>query len=372
MERKRLFPAFLAVATAGMFVVTTFASGAYRTRRQQLAREWYTRGEAELSAGRSETAIRNLRTALAYSRDDPRYSLRLAEALVSAGRTDEARSHLFYLAQTQPGDAMVNLELARLEASGGDVSEAIRYYRNAVYGVWDQRSEYHRVEVRMELARFLMQHNDLSGARNELVSAAADVPRDPALYASVGKLLLDVGDFEQALETFRAALNLDPRSAEAVKGAGQAAYLAADYENAARYLRRAVTLNRDDQQAEQLMATCESVLAHNPYLRGLTAAERAERAAADLNRALQRLRQCAEHRGVDISASAPDSRLQRLNTAAKALHATVSRLTRDPEQLDRAMEVVFDIEAEVVRSCGPGEPADAAMLRIAHDRGRQP
>src|SRR5690242_7659651 len=117
--RERQGHAVLLIAFAltiiALFIITTLVVNAYARLESRLGTEWYDRGTADLSAGRAEDAVIDLRTALSYSRDVS-YRLQLARALVAAGRKDEAREYLLSLWERQPGDAELNLELARVSA----------------------------------------------------------------------------------------------------------------------------------------------------------------------------------------------------------------------------------------------------------------
>lgn len=352
-----------------MFAITTFAASSYRAKRAQLAQEWFSRGEAALAAGNADAAVLAFRTALAYGRDNRQYSLKLAQSLVSAGRMEEARSYVLSLAQDQPGDPMVNLLLARLEAKAGDYEAAVRYYRNAIYGMWEEDPERNRVATRLELAQYLLARNDIKDARAELIAASADLPRDPALRTRVGDMLLEAGDYADALKEFHAALELDRRHTDAIIGAGRAAYLMGDYANAVQYLRRAVQINAHDTQAAEMLRVSELVLTNDPYATRLSSAESARRARRDFEYAMERLQACAEQRGVAVGKNAPDSELQALYARALKLKPYVAALEHDPDLLDRTMGLVFDIEKTTAELCGEPKEFDTALQLIAREHG---
>ena len=101
-------------------------------------------------------AVADFRNALAYSRDNDLYRLRLAQALMADHRPQEARSHLLSLWEKEPGDGTLNLELARLAAMWGDTPQAVRYYHAAIYGVWPDEPMAHRWQIRFELSEYLL------------------------------------------------------------------------------------------------------------------------------------------------------------------------------------------------------------------------
>lgn len=358
VSRTRLFSIFLGLATAAMFAITTFAAGSYRAKRAQLAQQWFTRGEQRLP-GDPKDAVNDFRTALTYSRDNRRYSLELARALVSAKRTGEARSYLLSLERDHPGDALVNLELARLEATAGNRGAAVQYYRDAIYGAWPDDPERRRIAARLELAQLLLQTNDFKDARAELVAATAELPRDPVLRTRAGTMLLDAGAYADALQQFRSALELDRRSPDAVRGAARAAYLMGDYAQAAQYSRRVLQWHPRDAAAAEMLRTSELVLDNDPFAPALSAAERRRRALRDFQYAARRLQACAQ----------PSGELDALRTRAAKLRLTPAALARDPDLLDSAMALVFDIESATTRLCGNPQPLDTALQLIARGHG---
>ena len=71
---------------AVLFAVTSTAARIYHSQQRALAQEWYRRGEAGLKSGQASEAIKDFSRALASSRDNRLYRLRLAQALLAAKR----------------------------------------------------------------------------------------------------------------------------------------------------------------------------------------------------------------------------------------------------------------------------------------------
>ena len=91
--------------------------------------------------------------------------LRLAEALLAEDHYQEARSHLLSLWEEDPANGEVNLALARLNVKLGNKKAAVRYFRNAINGVWDSSPREQRIAPRFELVRYLMQQHDTNRRR---------------------------------------------------------------------------------------------------------------------------------------------------------------------------------------------------------------
>lgn len=218
-----------ALALIALFVFTGFMTRFYHQDERSLARQWSAKADAAMRAGDRKAAIEDYRTALIYSRGNGEtsganeiYELHLAEALAASNHFDEARAYFLTLAEREPGDATVNLELARLAARGGDVSEASRYYNSAIFGVWDRDPATQRRTARIEYSKFLLEHDQPAEAQAQLIALAAALPSvtrdDAALHVQAGNLLMESGATANALEEFQRALQLDRGSADAARG----------------------------------------------------------------------------------------------------------------------------------------------------------
>ena len=138
------------------FVLTRAAAGANRARRLRDAAAWYATGERRLAVGQIEPAIAALRRATAINRDNRAYRLALAATLAADHQDDAARQVLLNVRETAPEDPDVNVRLARLEARHADLTGAVRYYQNALYGSWTGDEADARRQVRIELIRLRM------------------------------------------------------------------------------------------------------------------------------------------------------------------------------------------------------------------------
>jgi tetratricopeptide (TPR) repeat protein len=356
---------------AALFAITSTAAKIYHSQQRALAQEWYLRGEAGLKAGRAPEAIEDFGRALAYSRNNRLYRLRLAQALQAANRPEEAGPYLLNLWQHEPGNGTVNLELARLAVRRGEASAAIRYFHNAMYGVWEKDPEKERRQVRLELCEYLLSRGEQEAARAALIELAADLPKDASLYAHVGTLFLKAEDYSQALGIFRQALNLDPSQRTALTGAGEASFRMANYRDARRYLERAVRLNPQDTSATQRLEMTNLILSLDPLERGLSAQTRARRVVFAYQQAVERLRACALKRGEALEGQQPVTDLQTAYARVMQIgpKARETVLRRNPDLLMEAQELVFEVEELTARDCGYPAGVDLALLLIARKHG---
>jgi tetratricopeptide (TPR) repeat protein/predicted nucleic acid-binding Zn ribbon protein len=371
--RRDAFLLLLFVLLILLFIITGFAVRSYHDVEKGFAQDWYARGKENLQAGRADAAVADFRTALSYSRDNSRYQLRLAQALMAShakGASAEAQTYLLNLWEREPGNAIVNLQLARLAARDHAVPDVLRFYHGAIYGEWDADPVGSRRAARMELVQVLLDSGQKDSARAELIGLAADLPADPDLQIKVGDLLVQVGGYDDALKLFREALTLKPDSAPALAGAGECYFQNAQYAEAERYLARALREDPHMTREAAMRDTAQDVLNLNPFDRRLNAKERARRAAQAFNIALARLQDCAKQQGVDLTATG-NNPLQNLYAQATELKPVVEErnFSRDSDLLSNTMDVAFDIEQGTVQACGAPQGLDLALLLIAREQG---
>jgi len=122
----------------------------FRTWQRHLADRLYSQGEQALKVSVPVVAIDDFRSALSFDEDNERYQFSLAQALEADNRVEEARSYLLDLWDRKPQDGAVNLELGRLSAQQTVTDRALRYYHNAIYGLWEKDPEANRHRARVE------------------------------------------------------------------------------------------------------------------------------------------------------------------------------------------------------------------------------
>ena len=138
----------LTLVTVALFVMTLLLFRSFTNHRSEQARSWTAKGQMALNAGDAEDAVKDFRTALTFAPGASANELLLAQSLAAAGpkHTDEAYNAFLELWDVQPGDGLINLQLARLAAQREDPTAAVRYYRAAIDGRWDENGAVHRRE----------------------------------------------------------------------------------------------------------------------------------------------------------------------------------------------------------------------------------
>lgn len=345
------------------FLGTRAIAVSNRDMRLRDAAELYRRGQREFDQGRLREATDDFRRATVRDRASKAYVLALARALARSHDDDSARSVLMRLRDADPEDADANLALARLAAGRSDVTEAVRFYHNAIYADWPVERAAVRRAVRFEFIRFLIAHDQSARAVSELLGVAADLPDQPALHLQVADLFTQAGDDAHALDQYQQALRLAPEDAAALAGAGMSAFHVGQYALARTYLRR-VPAERGDLATTRDIV--ESVLSNDPLANRLGSVERRRRLTADLSYATQRLSACVATPGRE--ASAPD---------AAGLQAEADRFARrvtprsvlDQDTIETGVDLIERVARLIVQHCNAPTPRDRALLLIGRQHG---
>jgi tetratricopeptide (TPR) repeat protein len=420
IERRRLiFADTLALVTlfaitALLAVMTNYLYQSYASHQVELANRWLARGEQALRDGKPQAAIDALSSALAFAPSDRNTEIKLAEALASAGRLQEASVYFNTLLESQQGSGLINLQLARLAARQGNVSQATEDYQRAIYGNWEGDGYVRRRDVRFELIDYLMAHQLLDRARSDLLVAAGNAPQDDiSVQLEIARKMEQAQAPSDALQLYKTILHRHPSLREALDGAGRTAFQMGRYLEAKRYLARALEgpgVDQEpkavlDQSREQLSEATRLLLLY-PSSR-LSLNERSVRILADRKLAMARLEQCTQERSQapakdSAAASAPaavasqgsnplqslKSRftghptaptpnqaaapppvdpLQALTERWKHLPAKLKlrELEEDSDLAQTQIQLIYDTELLTQQLCGAPAGDDALLLKIA-------
>jgi len=356
--------AALSLAAVGVFIFTRHMAAHEQQLNAKIADVWFNRGVEYMQAGETEKAIQSFRSATANVENDPKYTLALANALAAENHIQEAESLLFRLREADPENPDVNLSLARLAARQGEVQEAARYYENSLYGRWPDDRREQRRQVRLELVRFLLAHQQQYLATSELFVLQNRTPDSPSAHIEIAKLFVEANDLPHALQEYAAAVRLDGNNVEGLTAAGQLAFQTGNYAQAEAYLRAALDANPDSQDTRHLLTLTKLVLSADPLSPHLTAREKQNRLQAGLERSGKRLDECLSQTH-DEKAIAE---LQSLKT--EAIAAETKLRGESPSETDNVragVDLIFRMQQTASGACGNPSDADQALLLI----GRQ-
>lgn len=352
----------LLTITAVLFLITLFLFRSFSAHRDDLAQRWSERGRAAIQSGHPEQAIVALRTALTYAPGQPEYELLLAQALGDAGHTEESYNYFLGLWETQPGSGVINLSLARLAARKKDSTAAIDYYHAAIYGTWEGDGTVRRRETRLELAHYLLAHNQPAAARAELLVAAGNAPDDLPLTLTVAQILEQSGFPADALANYRKALTLAPTNSTALIAAARLEYNSGDFEGAHHHLEDALRDHAANPDAQAMLDTTDRVLALAPE-RSLTPRDRVQRLLDARAIARRRFDACNTQLSSASGLAAP---LQSLGIQWQSSGAiTHDALLNNPGQQEATLALIFHTELQTSQVCGQPTGDDAALLLLA-------
>lgn len=345
----------LVIIAVAAFFLTRGVAASNREMSLRDAAEWFRRGQQAIQAGRVDEAIDSFRRATIRDRDDKQYLLALAQALALKRDDEGARGVLLRLRESEPEDRDINLQLARLAAANQDVTEAVRFYHNALYAPWPVEQAATRRVVRLELVRFLLTHARRGPAVSELLALSSDMPDEAPLRLDVAQLFVSANDDVHALDQFQRALRLTPDDRRAVAGAGLAAFRLGDYTLARSYLRR-LTDDADTRTTRELV---DLVLSRDPLATRIGSAERRRRLSTNVAYVYERLHSCVENGKGDADSTA-------LQDEAKAFETALARPgIVEQDTVEAGVDLIDRAEHAIAASCGPVTALDQALVLIA-------
>lgn len=365
-SRERVLVLFLALL-AGLFIVTAFLARQYHRTMHRLGDAWYAGGESSLKSGNAAAAIQDYRNALVYKPGDPTFEFHLAQALARDGREEQARAYFLTLLSASPGSGEVNLALARIAAKEDSPASAVRYYHNAIYGVWEENPLAMRWQVRRELCQYLLGLGAVQEVQPDVMALAQEVSRGDYLRQKItADLLLRAGLWNRALEMYRSVLLADARDHDALAGAGQAAFHVGNYGAARSYFDRLPRARREAPDVAEMSSLSSLIEAMSPLLPGLPAAEQLTRAETVLEVAGARFEGCAQQRGIPLPGKPPLDSYQQLYAASRAMRRLWRRAgRRASERAAGALSLAGRMEEAASERCGaPPNRADQAVLLI--------
>lgn len=365
--------AVLVVVAALLYGMTSFLFRTFESHREELAIRWATRGKVALGTGKPDQAISAMRIALSYDADNHDYQLLLAEALAQAGPThrEEAINYFVNLWDTQPGDGMINLQLARLARAKGDARSAVDYYRAAIFGMWSGDGVQRRRDVRLELVDYLTERHEYAAARSELLIAAGNTEETESFDLVIAEKLKAAGDTVDAMSYYRKAIDLAPHHRVALSQAAQLAYDTGDFTAAVKFANRALSARPEkensgpDQTALETLASNATQMLNLTVSTGLPDSVRIRHVRVASGFAQKRLASCTASAttagNVDLSSLQPlEARWQEAEKLMKA----PSQMSADDISL--VTELVFDTERKTQQVCGAATGNDALLLQLAN------
>ncbi|HTX34279.1 MAG TPA: chloride channel protein [Bryobacteraceae bacterium] len=346
----RLLAGVVTVMVA-LAMLIAFLNYSYRAERTTRADNFFKAGNEYMAKDRYEEAIEQYRDALSISHSLEN-RMALAEALTQAHSWDEAKIYWNEVLREQPSSGPANLGLARVLAAQGDTANAVTHYQRAIYGMWPDQLEQHRVAARIELIQTLEKAGRRTEAQAELMTLVANSPTDVTVRKQIAQMCADLGLYKQAADLYSEVARKDDHDAAAFHGLGDAEFAQGDYNAALAAYRDAVKVNAADATAGQKAELCQRILDLDPTLRSLSARERFERSRDLLSQTVAELTACA---------SAPAALPDDVKADVQAAQTTLAHTAR-PGSWNEAEEAnlaaVEKLWPERSKVCGAGPSAD--------------
>ena len=361
--------------TLVLSVITYFFFNSFRAHRQVLEARWYTRGQEALANGNAQYAVEAFRSALTLSSGNRTYELALAQALAAAGHTDEAIAYYSTLQQAEPGDGLLNLQLARLAVKKNEPAQAIAYYRAALDGDWLAEGSSHRRVARLELARYLLSLHQPVPAQEELLTAEGNALEDPSVMNEIAALLQQAQDPADALTAYQRAQQYAKSDSvemlQALLGESQVAQSLGRYQTAraaiGRYMERVHHVANPPQPPATAQASLDRLqrLLDLTPLSNLPPRERARRLLYDGSTAHRRFTACNAQ--LQSSTQPEDSAsLTPLQSQWESFPDTSLKDLIDSQKMQGSLwALITQTETLTSSLCGAPAGDDALLLQLA-------
>ena len=368
----------LTLITIAIAVLTYFFFHSFEEHRSVLEKRWYDRGQVAMKQGHPAEAVEDFRSALSFQSANPDYQMSLAEALAASGRTEEAAAYFSTLHDAEPGDGYLNLQLARLAVRRGNSQQAIEYYQTALNGFWNGQGTELRLQIRLELAQYLISLARPTEAQGQLLAAEGNSLDNPAALFTIANLLRQADDPVDALNTFqRVERHRNAAPAQVLASLDAESQIAASmgqYKRAAQALNRYMLRLRQhptagtpqqNQAVEQQLEKYQRMLQLIPF-DSLPPRLHNERLIQAADIAHQRYQSCLQtlQSHDDPNSTNPD--LLALGTQWTALGSPDAHalLGNAPLQ-DRITAWIGQAETVTAKVCGPPTGDNALLLQIA-------
>jgi tetratricopeptide (TPR) repeat protein len=359
-------------------VLTYFFFHSFVEHRSVLQKRWFERGQVALSAGRPADAVEDFRSALSFSSSNTEYQMALAQALAASGRTEEAYAYFSALHDTEPGDGFLNLQLARLAVRRRNPQQAIEYYQDALNGLWHGQGTERRLQIRLELAQYLISLGRSTEVQGDLLAAEGNSLDNPSALFAIANLLRAAEDPIDALTAFQRVErhpNANPSQIlQSLDAESQIAASMGQYKRATQALTRYVakahqypTASTADQvqSVERQLDKYQRMLQLIPFY-ALPPKQRVERILLGADIAHRRYESCAAKLQLQDISSDDAAAFSMLGTRWTQMGSLTPAAFAGNASLQQSV-IAWTNQSEILAAklCGPPTGDDALLLQLA-------
>jgi CIC family chloride channel protein len=340
-----------AIAIAAL--LTTF----YRSERLARAQRDFDEGNALVSKQHYEEAIEKFRSAVSISHT-PAHRLALAQALLSAGHLNEAAIYFGELLKEHPSSGPANLGFSRIYVGRNQIDDAIRSYHRAIYGNWTPETVGQRLQTRLELVDVLGTAGRKNIAQAELLALKSELPADPALRRRVARLFLKFGVATESVAMFRDLVKKNSNDDESYAGLGEAELALDDLAAAQTAFHNASRREPENAEYHANAELLDEMVAIDPVLRTLSAADRYRHSRNLLETVLATLDRCRSTNPI-----VEDPPADAIEKARRALERPI-RPRSYRESTDFNITLARQLWSARAKECEPDGVSEQALSRI--------
>jgi tetratricopeptide (TPR) repeat protein len=195
-----------------------------------------SRAEAAFAAGQYDKAEKEYREVFRFDPNDPAALRQLATIYFDQGQIAQAYPLLKKSAELQPDDLEIQLKLGQLSLLTGDYAQA----RDTASQILEKQPEHDK--ALLLLASASREPEEIEDARKLIQSLREKSQDHPRYHLALGVLDARQNDLARAESEFKAALNLDPKSIDALASLGALYWGRKDLKEADRALKTAADL----------------------------------------------------------------------------------------------------------------------------------
>lgn len=188
-------------------------------------------------AGRNDEALAMHRRAIKVNPDNAAAVSNLASSLLRQGRIAEAIERLHPMAVKQPGSYSIRANLGLALFRAGRMAEAEEHFLEAI------RLRGDSADVRRNYGLFLARRGQVDEAIAQFHEAIALQPGQKRDYLSIAHLLHDYGRYDEAVAAYSALLERWPKTFEGYEGRANAQLLTGNWRQAVDDYRRAIEID---------------------------------------------------------------------------------------------------------------------------------
>ncbi|MDF1498985.1 MAG: tetratricopeptide repeat protein [Anaerolineales bacterium] len=309
-------------------------------------------------AGSSDQAISSMNEAISRQPSEPVWHAELASFYRAANQLDAALPHLQQAAELAPDDAQILVELARAYRENGQPSDAEEIYARCLQAnpssplIWK------------EAGQVALESGDDERAEAWFERSCTLLPADAACVIGSAKAAQRLGKTNAALERARRAFNLAPEDPQVLSGLGDILAENGSLDRAIQVYDRAMRIS--EQSPEIRLARSKLLLTAERPQESVTDLEQLLEIDPDHHEAWETLARA--YAAINEFDDALHAAQQAVNISPRSVdyRLLMAKLCRQSGQLDRALEILSEIELEA-----PDRVEIAREKGIVHEERRE-